>query len=169
VAGVKLLIKTVVPVLAIVVGAGSTGCSNPSVAGSTAPTSAAPRSGQSTPVSAASPATTGSPLAAAARLGRACTPEVFLPLMKAKFDDPSKGLIIERVRVERCRNGYAQVFAITRRNPPGDPSQYENEQVFMHLLNGRWQSVAEGTGISCADDELRPELVAPCRGLGYRR
>jgi len=59
-----------------------------------------------------------------------------------------------------CLSGYA----ITRRNPPGDPHQYENEQLFLRLVDGQWQSIAEGTGISCSDDDLRPELMTPCRG-----
>jgi hypothetical protein len=166
---VKLLVKTLLPALAIAVGAGPlTGCSGRSVPSSMPPTSAAEQTARPTPAVAPSPSTMASLPPAAGQVAGACTPEVFLPLMKRKFDDPSKGLIIERVQIERCRNGYAQVFAITRRNPPDDPNQYENEQVFLRLVNGQWQSVAEGTGISCSDDELRPELVAPCRSLGYR-
>lgn len=88
--------------------------------------------------------------------------------MKRKFDDPAIGLSIESVEIERCRNDYAHVFAITRRNPPEDPNQYENEQLFLHFVEGQWQSVAEGTGISCGDNDLLSELVAPCRALGYR-
>jgi hypothetical protein len=171
-------IKTAMPALMLAIAAGSSiGCSGPSMPAATPPptaaptpappTSAAPTSTRPTPAAAASSfdATTTGP-ATATILAQACTSEVLLPLMKRKFDDPSRELVIERVDIKRCRNGYAHVFAISRRNPPGDP-QYENEQLFLQLMDGQWQSVAEGTGISCSDDDLRPELVAPCRGLGY--
>jgi hypothetical protein len=170
-------VKTVLPALMLAIAAGSsTGCSGPSVPGPTPPTSAAPTSAAPTP--AAPTSTRATPAAAAlstqatsrpptaAISAQACSSEVLLPLMKRKFDDPSRGLVIERVRIERCRNGYAHVFAVTRRNPPG-PNQYENEQLFLRLVDGQWQSVAEGTGISCRDDDVRPELAAVCRGLGY--
>jgi hypothetical protein len=163
------LIKKALPALTLVLAAGtSTGCSGPPMPRPVPPTPAASTpAAQPTPATAApsAPATSGP--ATAATLARACTPEVLLPWMKRRFDDPSKGLVIERVYIKRCLNGYAHVFAITRRNPPGDPRQYENEQLFLHLVDGQWQSIAEGTGISCSDDDLRPELVAPCRGLGY--
>ena len=97
----------------------------------------------------------------------ACTPDAFLPLLKRKFDDPAAGLIIERVDVKRCRNNYAQVFAITAADPSGR-SEYENEQLFMRRVNGRWESVAEGTGISCEDPDLPTEMLSTCRALGYR-
>ena len=35
----------------------------------------------------------------------ACTSRVLLPLMQRKFDNPSAGLAIVRVQIERCRNG----------------------------------------------------------------
>lgn len=167
-------IKTAMPALMLAIAAGSsTGCSGPSMPAATPPTSAAPTpaaptSTRPTPAAAASSplTTTSGPATATILAPQACTSEVLLPLMKRKFDDPSRELVIERVDIERCRNGYAHVFAISRRNPPGDP-QYENEQLFLRLVDGQWQSVAEGTGISCSDDDLRPELVAPCRGLGY--
>ena len=87
--------------------------------------------------------------------------------MKRKFDDPATGLIIARVDVKRCRNNYAHVFAITAPDPSGR-SEYENEQLFLRRVNGRWVSVAEGTGISCEDPDLRPEMLSACRALGYR-
>jgi hypothetical protein len=96
----------------------------------------------------------------------ACTPEAFLPLLKRKFDDPATGLIIERVDVKRCRNNYAHVFAIPAADPSGQ-SSYESEQLFLRRVAGRWESVIEGTGISCDDPDIRPELLSACRALGY--
>jgi hypothetical protein len=125
---------------------------------STAPTTAPahPRASLSAP-----------PTRATAGNGRnACTQATLLPLMKQKFDDPANKLIIERVDIRRCRNHYAHVFAITAANPPGQP-QYENEQLFLRYVNGHWESVAEGTGISCDDPDLPAGLRTACRALGY--
>jgi hypothetical protein len=159
-----------------------TGCSPPARSGSgTAP---GPSAGTPTPTFAAdnpSPstwsttapaqprATTTTPSArsTATNAQNACTQETLLPLMKQKFDDPANKLIIERVDIKRCRNHYAQVFAITATNPPGQP-QYENEQLFLRYANGHWESVAEGTGISCDDPDLLAELRTACRALGYQ-
>jgi hypothetical protein len=89
--------------------------------------------------------------------------------MKRKFDDPARELIIDRVDIRRCRNGYAHVYAVTRENPPGHPRHEPREQLFLYFEGGQWQSVSEGTGISCSDHDLRPaQLLTACRALGYR-
>ena len=140
-------------------------------AGTPAPTSVAddpsPSTG-STTAHAQSRGTTTTPSARpAASNGRnACTQATLLPLLKQKFDDPANKLIIERVDIKRCRNHYAHVFAITAANPPGQP-QYENEQLFLRYVNGHWESVAEGTGLSCDDPDLPADLRTACRALGY--
>jgi hypothetical protein len=158
-----------------------TGCAPPARSGSGAapgpsvgaltPTSAAddrsPSTG-STKAAAQPGATTTTPSArsTASNGQNACTQATLLSLMKQKFDDPANKLIIERVNIKRCRNHYAHVFAITAANPPGQP-QYENEQLFLRYVNGHWESVAEGTGISCDDPDLRADLRTACRALGY--
>ncbi len=86
--------------------------------------------------------------------------------MKRKFDDPANKLIIERVDIKRCRNHYAHVFAITAADASGR-HEYENEQLFLRNTRGHWESVIEGTGISCSDPDPRPEMVPACRALGY--
>ena len=86
--------------------------------------------------------------------------------MKQKFDDPANNLIIERVDIKRCRNHYAHVLAITAANPQSQ-SQYESEQIFLRYVNDHWESVAEGSGISCADPEMLAALHRACRALGY--
>ena len=86
--------------------------------------------------------------------------------MKEKFDNQAPGLIIERVDIKRCRNHYAHVFAITA--PTGsDDTSYENEQLFLRYVDGRWESVAEGTGLSCDDPDIPADLASACRALGY--
>jgi hypothetical protein len=96
----------------------------------------------------------------------ACTQEVLLQTLKSRFDDPATGLIIELVDIRRCRGGYAHVFAVTKRHASG--SQFENEQLFLRFVDGQWQSVAEGTGISCNDEDKTPEHAAACVALGYQ-
>lgn len=86
--------------------------------------------------------------------------------MKQKFDDPATELIIERVDIKRCRNHYAHLFAVTAANPSGRP-QYENEQLFLRYVHGQWESVEEGTGISCHDPDIHADLYAACHALGY--
>ena len=96
----------------------------------------------------------------------ACTQEVLLQTLKSRFDDPATGLIIERADIRRCRGGYAHVFAVTERHASG--SRFENEQLFLRFVDGQWQSVAEGTGISCDDEDKTPEHAAACIALGYQ-
>jgi hypothetical protein len=97
----------------------------------------------------------------------ACTQEVLLQTLKSRFDDPATGLIIERADIRRCRGGYAHVFAVTERHASGSP-QFENEQLFLRFVDGQWQSVAEGTGISCNDEDKTSEHAAACIALGYQ-
>ncbi len=77
-------------------------------------------------------------------------------------------MIIERADIRRCRNGYAHVYAIAK-STASPPAGVENEQLFLRFVDGQWQSVAEGTGISCEYDGDRfPELAAACSALGYQ-
>jgi hypothetical protein len=128
-----------------------------------------PTAADPTPVAAptptVSPTPTAQPAPAASAAEQACTRDVLLPLMKAKFDDPAAGLVIEDVDIKRCQGGYVHLFAISRRNSTG--SNFDNEQLFMRFVDGEWQSVSEGTGISCHDPDIRPELLVACRVLGY--
>jgi hypothetical protein len=119
---------------------------------------------------AAAPTTTVAPSTAPSTAGSAsaaCTSQVLLPLMKQKFDNPSGELVIERVDIRRCRNGYAHVFAVPRTNPAGQP-QYDSEQLFLREVDGSWQSVAEGGGIGCSDADVSGQLLLACQALGYR-
>jgi hypothetical protein len=108
------------------------------------------------------PATTTAPAAAD------CSPGSFLPLLKETYDDPASKLEVVEAKVRRCRNGYAQVFAVP------DPEAcnrdaahcFETEQVFLALEDGAWTIVDSGTGLACAS-ENDAELTEVCRGLGY--
>jgi hypothetical protein len=79
----------------------------------------------------------------------------------------AEGLVIERVEVATCRNGFARVFATPRPSPSLVNTQ--TEQFFLRYTGGRWEVVTYGTGVSCQDPDLRPpELEELCRGLGER-
>ena len=112
------------------------------------------------------PAITPSPTPTLSAFEAACAQEVLLQFLKNKFDNPATGLIIERADIRRCRDGYAHVYAVTERDASGSP-QFENEQLFLRFVDGQWQSVAEGTGISCDDEDKTPEHAAACLALGY--
>jgi hypothetical protein len=128
-------------------------------------TRAAPASATATPAASKaerSPAAaTGSPA-----FERACTSHVLLPLLRKKFDDPASGAVIARVRIERCRAGYAHVYAIPE-NAAGRPP-FETEQLFLQYRGGSWHSVSEGTGIACSDTGISRALLRACSALGYR-
>jgi hypothetical protein len=140
------------------------GAASPVTASSSdAPSSTATGAASASSVtSSAAPVTAGS----AGSFRAACTSRVLLPLMQRKFDDPSAGVAIVRVQIERCRNGYVRLFAIPRTNPPGQP-QMESEQVFLRYLNGSWRSVSEGTGLSCSDPDVSRALLRACTALEY--
>ena len=113
------------------------------------------------------PAGTVSPTRIPSAFEIACTHEVLLESLRTRFDDPTTGLAIERADIRRCRNGYAHVYAVTKPDASGS-SRFENEQLFLRFVDGEWQSVAEGTGISCDDEEKTPEHIAACLALGYQ-
>jgi hypothetical protein len=106
-------------------------------------------------------------LARTAATGAACTSRALLPLLKRTFDGTAPELVVAQADIRRCRNGYAHVFAVPRRNPAGHP-QYDAEQLFLRDVKGSWRIVDSGTGISCEDNDLTAALRQACRALGYR-
>lgn len=98
-----------------------------------------------------------------------CDPQAFLPILRSAIDNQAKELRIVEARVRRCRNGYAQVFAVPDRSvcKPGVRHCYDTEQVFFGRVDGRWRILASGTGLSCQDAGLGPKLRQACRALGY--
>jgi hypothetical protein len=103
----------------------------------------------------------------AATQAASCEPAAFLPVLKEAFDDASVGLAVVAARVERCANGYAQVFA-----EPDDAACaagvggcFETEQVYLEAVAGDWTIVDAGTGISCDDPDAAAALREVCEGL----
>jgi hypothetical protein len=99
-----------------------------------------------------------------------CAPDEFLPVLKRAFDGQAPKLEIVEARVERCRNGYAQVFAVPDKTvcDPGVGFCYETEQVFLGWKGDRWRILTSGTGIACGEGIETDVLVLRiCRGLGY--
>jgi len=141
------------------------GCTNPS---EPAPTSSPASPTTSAPAAIGTPPPTSvSPTRSVLSFEEACTSEVLLPLMRERFDAPSQDLVIKSVQIERCRGGYAHVFAIPRENPAAGP-QYESEQLYLRFAAGEWESVEEGTGITCQDSDISGAFIEACEALGYR-
>ena len=99
----------------------------------------------------------------------ACAPEAFLPVLGAAMDNPAEELRVVRVNVDRCRGGYAQVVAVpdTTVCKPGIEHCYDSVRVWLHRVDGEWQILDSGTGISCDDTEISPTLLPACKALGY--
>ena len=99
-----------------------------------------------------------------------CDAEDFLPVLGKAFDGQAPKLRVVEARVERCRNGYAQVFAVPDRSvcDPGVGFCYETEQVFLGWKGDHWRILTSGTGIACGEGIETDALVLRiCRGLGY--
>jgi hypothetical protein len=120
------------------------------------------------PVASATPtsATPASPTRPVRSFSAACSSRVLLPWLRARVDARSAGHDIAGVKIERCRNGFAHVFAIPR-TPAAGEGALEGEQFFLAYRNGSWRSVSQGTGISCADPDAGSYLVRACAALGY--
>jgi hypothetical protein len=99
-----------------------------------------------------------------------CDPDVFLPVLRRALDGQAPKLRIVEAQVERCRNGYAQVFAVPDKEvcDPGVGFCYETEQVFLGWKGDRWRILTSGTGIACGEGiETDALVLRVCRGLGY--
>jgi hypothetical protein len=97
-----------------------------------------------------------------------CGADAFLPLLKDAYDGTAPKLEIVEAKVQRCRDGFAQVFAVPDPDvcKPGKGFCYETEQVFLEFEDGAWAIATSGTGIACGS-ETDAEIVRICRGLGY--
>jgi hypothetical protein len=148
-------------VLALV-GCGAGGCSKKSTSVSVPSTTVV------TTVVTTSPATTTPTTTAAAP----CGVGAFLPVLKEAMDGAAPKLTVVRADVERCRNDYAQVFAVPDPSvcKPGVGFCYETEQVFLHWDGSEWTIEIAGTGISCGSEtqgRALGEILKVCRALGY--
>jgi hypothetical protein len=100
-----------------------------------------------------------------------CIAGAFLPVLKEAMDDEAAKLRVVGAEVERCRNGYAQVFAVPDQSvcQPGTGYCFETEQFFLRWSGGSWRILFAGTGIAC--DALEGETIARirrvCAALGY--
>jgi hypothetical protein len=122
----------------------------------TSPTTTSPPPPPTTTVAAAAP----------------CGAGAFLPVLKEAFDGNAPKLTVVRADVERCRNDYAQVFAVPDPSvcKPGVEFCYETEQVFLHWDGDAWTIETSGTGIACGSETMAsepPVVVKVCRALGY--
>jgi hypothetical protein len=76
---------------------------------------------------------------------------------------------IVRAKVGRCRNGYAQVFAVPDQSVCPSAPCLETEQVFLSWRNSKWQILFAGTGITCEDGRTETDLKVRrvCEELGW--
>jgi hypothetical protein len=137
-----------------------------------AASAAATTTGTTTGTTAAAAATTSTAAPTTASRSTAapapCTASVFLPILKRRLDGSSPKLRIVRAEVRRCRNGYAQVFAVPDQSvcEPGVGYCYETEQVFLGWSDGSWRVLITGTGITC-EGETNAQVRRICQALGY--
>ena len=80
-----------------------------------------------------------------------CSPEAFLPVLKDAYDGTAPKLEIVEAKVKRCRNGYAQVFAVPNQIglQAGQGFCYETAQDFLAFEDGAWTIAISGAGIAC--------------------
>lgn len=150
-------------VVALALAAALAGCGGGS--------SDAPRQPESTSAGTASAPTTSSGTTTVATPAPVpCGEEAFLPVLRTALDDAAAEIRIARVRVERCRRGYAQVFAEPDQTlcAAGSGPCLETEQVLLRWNDDSWRVVTFGTGTSCGEgSETLRLIVLACRKLGY--
>jgi hypothetical protein len=157
---------TAVLVLAIALAGCGADSPNPSAAPSARTTSTS--TPIPPPITAAAAATTETRTTSAEA---SCSAQVFLRVLKQEFDNEAKKLRIVRAEVKRCRNDYAQVFAVPDDSvcQPGIGYCYDSEQVLLDWSGGKWRILTYGTGITCEEPgfETVPLIRRVCRALGY--
>jgi hypothetical protein len=157
---------TAVLVLALALAGCGADSPNPSAAPSARTTSTSTPTPPPTTAAAAATTETSTTSAEAP-----CGAQVFLPVLKQEFDNEAKKLRIVRPEVKRCRNDYAQVFAVPDDSvcQPGIGYCYDSEQVLLGWSGGEWRILTYGTGITCEEPgfETVPLIRRVCRALGY--
>jgi hypothetical protein len=146
-------------------GCGANSTNSPIAAGAPATST----STSATPPTAAPAAATTETTTIAAQTP--CDAQVFLPVLKEEFDNEAGKLRIVGADVNRCRNGYAKVFAVPDESvcQPGVGYCFEHEQVLLGWTGGRWRILTYGTGITCEAPgfETDAQIRRVCRALGY--
>jgi hypothetical protein len=157
---------TAVLVLALALAGCGADSPNPSAAPSVGTTSTSTTTPP--PTTAATAATTETSTSSAEA---PCDAQVFLPVLKQEFDNEAGKLRIVGADVNRCRNGYAQVFAVPDESvcEPGVGYCVEHEKVLLGWSGGEWRILTYGTGITCEEPgfETVPLIRRVCWALGY--
>lgn len=117
------------------------------------------------PVTVSSP-TSQSPTATATPTAAPCDPVAMLPVIREEVDIGVEGVFWESVEIQNCQNGYVRVLAFWGGTPPPGSSLEASEQVFLRDVGGMWNVLTSGSGITCSDTDLPPELEEACRALG---
>lgn len=98
-----------------------------------------------------------------------CSPDAILPVVRDHLEQPG-GPRIVAVNVRQCQNGYARVLGVPDNATCGRPggSCYDAEQVFLRAGGESWSVLTSGSGISCQDPDIQPDLSVACHALGLR-
>ena len=96
-----------------------------------------------------------------------CSSQTFVPVLKRGMERADYRIV--RARVGRCRNGYAQVFAVPDQSACPSAPCLETEQVFLGRRDRRWRILFTGTGITCEDGRTETDLKVRhvCEALGW--
>lgn len=94
----------------------------------------------------------------------ACSASDILAAVRAQVPI-AEPMVWDSVTIQACRGGYAFVLAHPGNVPPGTQVE-ESEQVFLRNDGGEWTVIGSGTGISCSDPDIPPELEQACTALG---
>lgn len=95
-----------------------------------------------------------------------CNASDILASIRAQVDI-GPPLVWDSVSIQECQGGYARVYAHPG-NVPAGWSVEDSEQVFLRSEADGWVVITSGTGISCADSDLSPDLERACTTLGLR-
>ena len=97
-----------------------------------------------------------------------CAPSDFLSVLKATMDGSATDLTIVKVKVTRCRNGYAFVLAVPDNSQcQQGGSCFDSAQVLMAWDGTKWNILNTGTDIGCTSIPLSEQTLVACKALGY--
>ena len=155
----------------LLAGCGADSPNSPTAAGAPAAPASTSTSTTQPTTAAAATTETGATEASTTAEWAPCGAQVFLPVLKQAMDNEAAELRIVKADVKRCRNDYAQVFAVPDESvcQPGIRHCYEHEQVLLGWTDGRCRILTDGTGITCEVPgfETDAQIRRVCGALGY--
>jgi hypothetical protein len=100
--------------------------------------------------------------------GAPCAASDLLPVLKSAMDGSAPDLTIVKVKVTRCRNGYAFVLAVPDNSScQQGGSCFDSAQVLLGWDGTSWNILNSGTDIGCTSIPLSGQTLVACKALGY--